>query len=57
VQTASGAVALLTANFVPAINYFEEDDSNALSMCSLITTYEKNGQDGNARRISASSPR
>jgi len=30
----------------------EEDDSNAISMRSLITAYEKNGQEGNARRLS-----
>jgi hypothetical protein len=35
------------------VNHFEEDDSNAFSMRSLITAYEKNGQEGNARRLSA----
>jgi Flp pilus assembly protein TadD len=50
---ASGAFALQQGNFADAVNHFEEDDSNAISMRSLITAYEKNGQEGNARRLSA----
>jgi Flp pilus assembly protein TadD len=50
---ASGASALIQGNFAEAVNHFEEDDSNAFSMRSLITAYEKNGQEGNARRLSA----
>jgi hypothetical protein len=52
-HAASGAVALAEGNFADAVNHFEEDDSNAISMRSLITAYEKNGQLGNARRLSA----
>src|SRR5262249_29190533 len=50
---AAGAVALAEGNFADAVNHFEEDESNAISMRSLITAYGKNGQDGNARRLSA----
>ena len=50
---AAGAVALAEANFADAVNHFEEDESNAISMRSLITAYEKNGQQGNAHRLSA----
>jgi tetratricopeptide (TPR) repeat protein len=50
---ASGAVALAAGNFADAVNHFEEDDSNAISMRGLITAYEKNGQEGNARRLGA----
>jgi Flp pilus assembly protein TadD len=52
-HAASGAVALAEGNFADAVNHFEEDDSNAISMRSLIIAYQKNGQDGNARRLSA----
>jgi len=52
-HAAAGAVALADGNFAEAVNHFEEDDSNAISMRSLITAYEKNGQEGNARRLSA----
>jgi hypothetical protein len=50
---ASGAVALAAGNYAEAVNHFEEDDSNAISMRGLITAYEKNGQEGNARRLGA----
>jgi len=52
-QAASGAKALAEGNYSEAVNHLEEDDSNAISMRSLITAYEKNGQEGNARRLSA----
>jgi len=50
---AAGAMALGEGNFAEAVNHFEEDDSNAISMRSLITAYEKNGQAGNANRLAA----
>ena len=50
---AAGAVALAAGNYADAVNHFEEDDSNAISMRGLITAYEKNGQEGNARRLGA----
>jgi tetratricopeptide (TPR) repeat protein len=50
---ASGAVALNAGNFADAVNHFEEDDSNAISMSGLILAYEKNGQQGNAHRLAA----
>ncbi|HET9838157.1 MAG TPA: tetratricopeptide repeat protein [Candidatus Angelobacter sp.] len=52
-HAASGAAALANGSFADAVNQFEEDDSNAISMRSLISAYEKNGQEGNARRLSA----
>jgi tetratricopeptide (TPR) repeat protein len=48
---AAGAIALAAGNYADAVNNFEEDDSNAISMRGLITAYEKNGQEGNARRL------
>jgi tetratricopeptide (TPR) repeat protein len=48
---AAGAMALAEGNYADAVNQFEEDESNAISMRSLITAYEKNGQEGNARRL------
>ena len=48
---AAGAMALAQGNYADAVNQFEEDDNNAISMRSLITAYEKNGQEGNARRL------
>ena len=50
---AAGAIALGAGNFADAVNNFEEDDSNAISMSSLIIAYEKNGQQGNAHRLAA----
>jgi tetratricopeptide (TPR) repeat protein len=50
---ASGAMELAQGNFAEAVNQFEEDDANPISMRSLITAYQKNGQDGNAVRLSA----
>lgn len=50
---AAGAMALAQGNFAEAVNNFEEDEGNAISMRSLITAYEKNGQQGNAHRLSA----
>src|ERR1700743_1791523 len=50
---AAGAVDLSQGNFSDAVNQFEEDDSNAFSMRSLILAYEKNGQEGNTRRLAA----
>jgi tetratricopeptide (TPR) repeat protein len=50
---AAGAVALAVSDYAAAVNHFEADDSNAISMRSLITAYDKNGQQGNARRLSA----
>jgi len=50
---AAGAIALNAGNFADAVNHFEEDDSNAISMRSLILAYEKNGQQGNAHRLAA----
>jgi tetratricopeptide (TPR) repeat protein len=52
-HAAAGALALANGSFADAVNQFEEDDGNPISMRSLITAYEKNGQDGNARRLSA----
>ncbi|HET9280463.1 MAG TPA: tetratricopeptide repeat protein [Candidatus Angelobacter sp.] len=52
-QAASGAKALAEGNYSEAVNHLEEDDSNAISVRSLITAYEKNGQEGNARRLAA----
>ncbi|HEX4603607.1 MAG TPA: tetratricopeptide repeat protein [Candidatus Angelobacter sp.] len=48
---AGGAVALAAGNYAEAVNNFEEDDTNPISMRGLITAYEKNGQEGNARRL------
>jgi tetratricopeptide (TPR) repeat protein len=53
VHGAAGAVALAAGNFAEAVNHFEEDDSNAISMRSLVLAYEKNGQQGNATRLAA----
>ncbi|HEX3093801.1 MAG TPA: tetratricopeptide repeat protein [Candidatus Angelobacter sp.] len=50
---AAGAVALFVGDFADAVNHFEADESNAISMRSLITAYDKNGQQGNARRLGA----
>jgi hypothetical protein len=50
---AAGALAIAEGNYADAVNHFEEDDSNAISMRGLITAYEKNGQQGNAHRLSA----
>jgi len=50
---AAGAVALSVGDFADAVNHFEADESNAISMRSLITAYDKNGQQGNARRLAA----
>jgi tetratricopeptide (TPR) repeat protein len=50
---AGGELALAQGNFADAVNHLEEDDANAFSMRSLITAYEKNGQEGNARRLGA----
>ena len=50
---AAGEMALAQGNFADAVNHLEEDDANAFSMRSLITAYEKNGQEGNARRLGA----
>jgi hypothetical protein len=50
---AAGSVAFSQGNFGDAVNQLEEDDANAISMRSLILAYEKNGQEGNARRLAA----
>ncbi len=50
---ASGAIALSQTNYADAVNHLEEDTDNAISMRSLIIAYEKNGQEGNARRLAA----
>jgi Flp pilus assembly protein TadD len=50
---AAGAVALAAGNYADAVNHFEEDEANAISMRSLISAYEKNGQQGNATRLAA----
>lgn len=50
---ASGAIALSLANYADAVNHLEEDTDNAVSMRNLIVAYEKNGQEGNARRLAA----
>jgi tetratricopeptide (TPR) repeat protein len=50
---AAGAMALAQGSYADAVNHFEEDEANAISMRSLITAYEKNGQLGNAHRLSA----
>jgi tetratricopeptide (TPR) repeat protein len=50
---AAGAVALSVGDFADAVNHFEADESNAISMRSLITAYDKNGQQGNAHRLAA----
>ncbi|HEU4415154.1 MAG TPA: tetratricopeptide repeat protein [Candidatus Angelobacter sp.] len=51
VHGAAGAVALADGNYLEAVNQLEEDESNAISMRNLITAYQKNGQEGNARRL------
>jgi tetratricopeptide (TPR) repeat protein len=53
VHGAAGAMALGAGNYAEAVNHLEEDDTNAISMRGLITAYEKNGQEGNARRLGA----
>jgi tetratricopeptide (TPR) repeat protein len=53
VHGAAGALALAQGNYADAVNHFEEDEANAISMRGLITAYEKNGQQGNAHRLSA----
>ena len=50
---AAGAVALSVGDYADAVNHFEADESNAISMRSLIIAYDKNGQQGNARRLGA----
>jgi tetratricopeptide (TPR) repeat protein len=50
---AAGAVALSVGDYAEAVNHFEADESNAISMRSLITAYDKNGQQGNAHRLAA----
>jgi tetratricopeptide (TPR) repeat protein len=50
---AAGAVALSVGDYADAVNHFEADESNAISMRSLISAYDKNGQQGNARRMGA----
>ncbi len=50
---AAGAMALTAGKFAEAVNNLEEDDSNAISMRSLIAAYTKNGQQGNATRLAA----
>jgi tetratricopeptide (TPR) repeat protein len=50
---AAGAASLAAGNYADAVNHLEEDESNAVSMRSLITAYEKNGQLGNAHRLAA----
>jgi len=50
---ASGAASLAERNYADAVNHLEEDEGNAISMRSLIIAYEKNGQQGNAHRLSA----
>jgi len=50
-HAAAGAVAMSAGKYADAVNHFEEDDSNAISMRSLITAYQKNGQEGNANRL------
>jgi tetratricopeptide (TPR) repeat protein len=52
-HAASGAAALAGGSFGDAVSQLEEDEGNPISMRTLITAYEKNGQDGNARRLSA----
>jgi hypothetical protein len=52
-HAAAGQVALAEGNYADAVNHLEEDDSNAISMRALITAYDKNGQQGNAHRLSA----
>ena len=51
IHGAAGAVALAEGNYLEAVNQLEEDETNAISMRSLITAYQKNGQEGNARRL------
>ena len=50
---AAGTVAFSVGDYADAVNHFEADESNAISMRSLITAYDKNGQQGNARRLGA----
>lgn len=50
---AAGTVALTAGKYAEAVNHLEEDDSNAISMRSLIAAYNKNGQQGNATRLAA----
>jgi tetratricopeptide (TPR) repeat protein len=53
VHGAAGAFALAQGKFAEAVNQLEEDEANAFSMRSLITAYDKNGQQGNAHRLAA----
>ena len=50
---AAGAAALAVGDYASAVNHFEADESNAISMRSLITAYDKNGQQGNSHRLAA----
>ena len=50
---AAGAVALSVGDYADAVNQFEADEHNAISMRNLIIAYDKNGQQGNARRLAA----
>jgi tetratricopeptide (TPR) repeat protein len=50
---AAGIMALTSGKFAEAVNHLEGDDSNAISMRSLIAAYNKNGQQGNATRLAA----
>src|SRR5215467_4145658 len=50
---AAGAYALAVGDYADAVNHFEADESNAISMRGLITAYDKNGQQGNAHRLAA----
>jgi tetratricopeptide (TPR) repeat protein len=50
---AAGIMALTSGKFAEAVNHLEGDDSNAISMRSLVAAYNKNGQQGNATRLAA----
>lgn len=48
---AAGEVMLSEQKYAEAISHLEEDETNPLSMRSLVDAYEKSGQKENARRL------
>lgn len=48
---AAGEVMLSERNYPEAISHLEEDETNPVSMRSLITAYEKSGQKENAQTL------
>lgn len=50
---AAGAMSLSQGKFDEAISHLEEDDTNPISMRSLVSAYEKYGEKENAQRLAA----